>query len=98
MKWVTGMPRDLSVALLDDLEARRGLLTESEYAAERIQIEELIRRGRAVSVTPRERIAQAVLVAAGVCFAAFFFIAEIAVLGLVAFAACLFAAWRLGRP
>ena len=93
------MARNIGPEMLARLDARRDTMTDTEYAARRIEIEELIRKGKAVEVGPLARAAQWALVVVG--FAGGLLVATSAgepLLALALVIGCIVLARWIGRP
>lgn len=59
------MSRDIGPEMLAHLEARRSTMTDGEYVSRRIEIEELIRRGKAIEYSAVDQIGRTVTLVAG---------------------------------
>lgn len=57
------MSKDLGPDMLAHLENQRGSMTPAQYEARRIEVEQLIRSGKAIERTTGEKLMQALIVA-----------------------------------
>lgn len=83
------MARDIGPEMLAHLEARRSTMTDGEYVSRRIEIEELIRRGKAIEFSRADN-----LIKLGITLAAM--VAGLAAMGGLATAGSPGAAWVAG--
>lgn len=60
------MARDLGPAMIDNLEARRGLMSDGEYFSRRVELDDLIRRRKTIEYTRGEKAARLLLIPVGV--------------------------------
>lgn len=83
------MSRDIGPEMLAHLESQRDQLTPTQYVAKRIEIEELIRKGKAVEFSRADNVIKLVIVLAAM-------VAGFAVMGGLATAGSPGAAWVAG--
>lgn len=59
------MPKNIGPRLLEELEAKRSTMSEAEYTARRLEVEERIRTGKAVEYTAGDRLGRLLIVLIG---------------------------------
>lgn len=83
------MARNIGPEMLARLDARRDTMTDTEYAARRIEIEELIRKGKAVEYSRLDNLAKTGIVLLT-------FVVALMVMGGLASAGSVAAGWIAG--
>ena len=90
------MARNIGPELMADLERARPNMDPATYATRKLELEELIRKGKAIELSPLDRVGQVLLALVGV-LALVFMSGNILIAVLVAGLAWWFAV-RWGRP